>query len=114
MKKILILLVVAYGVAIAGGSQLLNAAAKRSVPKWISDKGFWVVESNIETAANCTLYFYNNQKELVYKEEVRGKPINLTKRKTKMILKKVLEQSVQDFDRDHRPAQNEMRVMGLL
>lgn len=114
MKKSLLLLAMIYIVSIAGSAQLLNAAAKRNAPKWLSDKGFWVVESNIETTASCTLYFYNNQKQLVYKEEVNGKVINLTKRKTKMILKKVLEQSVQNFDRDHRLAQNEMRVMGLL
>ena len=57
--------------------------------KWISDKGFWVVESNVNTPQQSTIYFYNNSKVRVYKEVVSGKELNLKKRKTLMSLKKV-------------------------
>jgi hypothetical protein len=59
-------------------------------PKWVSDKGFWVVEKNIHTPGQSTLYFYNNKKELVYKETVEG-VLKLNKKKTLMQIKRTLE-----------------------
>ena len=60
-----------------------------STPKWVSDKGFWVVESNVNNRDESIIFFYNNNKVQVYKEVVNGKQLNLKKRKTLMTLKKV-------------------------
>jgi hypothetical protein len=71
-------------------------------PRWVSDKGFWVVESNVNNREESTIYFYNNNKVQVYKEVVNGKQLKLKKRKTLMSLKKVLETAVLAFEQ-HRP-----------
>ncbi len=39
-----------------------------SVPGWVSDKGYWQVESNIHSPWNSTIYFFNNDRIMVYKE----------------------------------------------
>ena len=41
----------------------------RDTPEWVSDKGWWVVESNIHTPKKHIVYFYNNDGVLVYKEK---------------------------------------------
>ena len=63
-------------------------------PKWVSEKGYWVVESNIKTPYHSIIHFYNNDNVLVYREKVDGVKINLNQKRTKMKLKKILEQSV--------------------
>jgi hypothetical protein len=66
----------------------------RSIPRWISDKGYWVAESNVHTPTQCTIRFYNNDHVMVYSEKVEGIKLKLQKRKVKMNLKKVLESSI--------------------
>ena len=64
------------------------------IPRWVSDRGYWVVESNINSPLNHIIRFYNNANELLYKETLQGVKLNAGKRKVKMKLKKVLEASV--------------------
>jgi len=64
------------------------------LPGWVSDKGYWVVESNINSPLNHIIRFYNNDNELLYKETMIGVKMNPEKRKVKMKLKKVLESAV--------------------
>ncbi|MGZ8559329.1 MAG: hypothetical protein ACXWWC_13385 [Chitinophagaceae bacterium] len=63
-------------------------------PGWVSDKGYWVIESNINTPRNHVVCFFNNNNELLYKETLTGVKLNPDKRKIKMKLKIVLESSV--------------------
>ena len=67
---------------------------KPEVPKWHSEKGYWVVEGNIHTPMDHIIRFYNNDDVLLYKEAVSGIRLDPTKRKTKMKLKKILETSI--------------------
>ena len=85
-----------------------------STPKWVSKQGYWVVESNLKTPKTSTIYFYNNNNVMVYKENVNGITINLKKRSVKMGLKKVLEQSVLAYNEKQKVAENEMLVMNLI
>jgi hypothetical protein len=64
------------------------------LPDWVSDKGYWVVESNINSPLDHIITFYNNDNELLYKETITGIKLNPEKRKVKMKLKKVLESAV--------------------
>ncbi len=43
-------------------------------PKCVSEKGYWVAESNIHTPKVNTIYFYNNDNVMVYKENVNPPP----------------------------------------
>jgi len=63
-------------------------------PRWVSDKGYWVVESNINFPMNHIIRFYNADNVLVYKETLSGVKLNPERTKIKMKLKKVLESSV--------------------
>jgi hypothetical protein len=83
-------------------------------PKWISDKGYWVVESNVHMPDKSIVYFYTNDNVLVYKEKLEGMVLNLKRRKTKMNLKQVLEQSVYAYEKNHRFSEDESWVAGLI
>jgi hypothetical protein len=71
------------------------------LPKWLSEKGYWIIESNIKTPQNSIVYFYTNENELMYKEKIEGIKINLKKRKVLLNLKKVLEQSIISWEEQH-------------
>ena len=83
-------------------------------PKWVSEKGYWVVESNVHTPFHSIIHFYNNNNVQVYKEVIDGVIINLEKKRTKMRLKKILEQSIVAWQKDHLPKENEQWVVNAL
>jgi hypothetical protein len=91
-----------------------NAKPSHIVPSWISEKGYWVIESNINNPLFNILYFYNNNNILVYKEVVPGIVINLKKRSIKMRLKKVVEDAVTAYEQKHQSTENEMWVINLI
>jgi hypothetical protein len=84
------------------------------IPRWISEKGYWVVESNVKTPYNSIIHFYNNENLLVYREKVDGVKINLNRTRTKMRLKKVLEQSIVAWEKNPVPMENEQWVAKAL
>jgi hypothetical protein len=63
-------------------------------------KGFWVVENNVHTPKNSIVYFYNEEKELIYKESVNGKRININRKKVCRQLNMVLEQSLLAWEKE--------------
>jgi len=67
---------------------------KHAGPKWVSEKGYWVVEGNVKTPLDHTIRFYDNNDELVYTEKLEGVKLNVGKRKVKMKLKQVLESAI--------------------
>lgn len=83
------------------------------VPRWVSEKGYWVVENNINQPKTALVRFYNNENTLVYKEQITGIVLKLNKRRVKMKLKKVLEASVLAWTQ-HEPAKDEQRLTVLL
>ena len=73
----------------------------RTVPEWISEKGYWEVVNNIKTPDTFTVYFFNNEGTVVYKEKVEGVKLNIKNRKTLMRLRRVLDQSVVGWENNH-------------
>jgi hypothetical protein len=67
---------------------------KPKFPRWVSDKGYWVIESNITSPRDHIIRFYNTDNVLVYKETLADVKLNAEKTKVKMKLKKILESSV--------------------
>ena len=88
--------------------------AVRTIPKWISEKGYWQVESNIKTPENFIVYFFNNEGTMVYKERVEGVKLNIKKRRTLMRLKKLLDQAVIAWEDHPVMKENEMLVATAL
>lgn len=86
----------------------------RVSPDWVSDKGWWVVESNIHIRKECIIYFYNRDGVLVYKEKIEGLRINAAKRSTRLQLKQVLETSVLSWEKKHQFKENEALVINSL
>lgn len=68
--------------------------ARSALPKWVSEKGYWVVRSNINDRYSHSIWFYNNNNILVYRETVTGTRLNPNKRKVRMKLKRLLESAV--------------------
>lgn len=72
-------------------AELFSVNSTPTPPCWVSEKGYWVVASNINQPKQYVITFYNNDQVMVYKEEVKGVKLKLHRCKTKMHLKKVLE-----------------------
>jgi hypothetical protein len=66
---------------------------KQETPRWVSDKGYWVVENNVKDPFNHIIRFYTNGDVMIYKETLTGVRLNTNRTKVKMKLKKVLETS---------------------
>jgi hypothetical protein len=99
---------------IMGASAQESGSSSRKIPKWVSEAGYWVVESNIHTPLNHTIWFYNNDHILVYKEAVNGMRLNPARKMVKMKLKKVLEASVITWQEKKVTQENKDFVTAIL
>lgn len=88
--------------------------AAPAIPRWVSEKGYWVVESNIKIPRQYTIRFYNNDQVMVYKEQVQGVILKLQKRSVKMNLKRVLETAVLAWEKQHQVKENEGWVVNSI
>ena len=75
----------------------MEAEAQKPMGK----EGFWVVESNVATPQKATVYFYNAQHQLVYKEDIEKLHMDLSKAKVRRHLNAVLQQAVTAWKREH-------------
>ena len=91
-----------------------TCSAQKEKPAWVSDKGYWVLESNVNNPKSNIVYFYNLAHVLVYKEKVEGVKIKLKKTKILLHLKEVLEQSIANWEVRHVTNENEMLVAAAL
>ena len=87
-----------------------EAQQKSSLPNWVSEKGYWVIESRLDDRMNHRIWFYNNQHVLVYQETVTGTRLNPSHRKLRMKLKRILEVAILASERND----NFPREQGLL
>lgn len=76
-------------------------------PRWVSEKGYWVAESNVNIPKQYTVRFYNNDHVMVYSEKIEGVVLKLDRTKVKMHLKKVLESSVVAWEVKRKASENE-------
>jgi hypothetical protein len=85
--------------------------AQSKTPKWMCGKGFWVIESNVHTPKKAIIYFYTNEHELVYKEEVEGISINTDRIKTRKHLEAVLHSAITAWQKDGVVKENQQLVI---
>lgn len=78
--------------------EIFYDATKAETPKWVSEKGYWVIKSNKKTPKESIIYFYNNEHNLVYQEEIKDRKLKLRK-KTLMKLKTALEEAVASYEK---------------
>lgn len=86
------------------------ASQKITPCTWVSDKGYWVIENNVRTPKQNTVYFYNPDNILVYKEKIDGMKIKVNKRNVCMRLKAALEQAVTVWEATHVASENQTLV----
>jgi hypothetical protein len=86
------------------------AAEPRQAPGWVSDKGYWQVETNIRTPWNSMISFFNNDGILVYKENVQGMALNLQRKSILRRLKKILDRSVTAWESGHPGKESRLLV----
>lgn len=104
-------LLIGHTAAIAQDDETTNAPV---APRWVSEKGYWVVESNIKVPKQYVVRFYNNDHVMVYKEQVQGIVLRLNKRKVKMNLKRVLDASIVAWEKQHESKENEGWVVNAI
>ena len=75
---------------------LAQEAPQNKVPRWVSDKGYWVVETNVHSQFDHIIRFYNNDNEMIHQETLTGKRLNTKRVRVKIQLKKALEAAVSD------------------
>lgn len=93
---------------------LSSAQKKSSSSQWVSDKGYWVIETNKNKPMNHIVRFYNTSNVLVYKETLSDIKLNPQKRKVRMKLKKVLDESVAAWEDKKEPSEELAYVKAIL
>ena len=81
---------------------------------WVSDKGYWNTESNIHDPLNHIIRFYTNDGRLFHTEKLSGVKLDVDKRKTKMKLKKALEQTMELYSKQEPPKQISQYLVAYL
>jgi hypothetical protein len=103
-----------YYLTILALTLLTSVSNSQQDPKWVSDKGYWVVESNNKAPLNHLVYFYTNEGTLVYKESLEKVRLPLHKKKIKLRLKKALETSILAWQQKRTVEENKAYVMAIL
>lgn len=91
IQTIMITLLLAGAGFTATAQEEETVSAPRTTPRWVSAKGYWIVESNIRDPRHSLVYFYTNDDILVHKETIDGVKLSVKRDRTKMKLKKALE-----------------------
>ena len=77
----------------------INSQEQDHTVPWVSDKGYWTTESNIHDPLDHIIRFYTNNGRLFHTEKLSGVKLDVDKRKTKMKLKKALEQTMELYSK---------------
>jgi len=109
MKKIFKLQIILLGLIMAtlsvNAQEELSGPVASVIPKYVSDKGYWVVEGNVHNKQEHTIHFYNNDDLKVYQQTVLGR-LKLNKRKTLMHIKRMLDTAVLAWEQKRQPDEN--------
>nr|WP_294906558.1 hypothetical protein [uncultured Lacibacter sp.] len=111
LKKTLLAVFFSFGLLTVAAQE--NETAP-SPPRYVSKKGFWVVQSNTNVPTSSTIYFYTINNRLLYKEEIEGMRLNLNRNKVKMRLKRALEKTIAAHERGELTAANDRIVASVL
>jgi hypothetical protein len=117
MKKIFLALSfisVMAACSLTGQAQATNKAKSSRTPKWVSNNGYWNIETNTHDRRMSTVYFYNNDHQLIYTEKVEGMVIRYKKRSVKLDMKKALDESVLAYNQKQQASENGMLVQNLI
>jgi hypothetical protein len=103
MKKFLFATALLLSITSAYAQKQTDSNTKDS-PAPADSKGFWVIESNINVRGKCIVYFYDNHQQLVYQENVEGRKLNVSKKKTQKQLNEILDKALANYAAKQAPA----------
>jgi hypothetical protein len=86
----------------------------REVAPWVSAKGYWTSEGNVNNTSSVKIFFYNNQHQLIYQERVDGNKVNFKKKKTLIKLKDALETAISKWENNQMALNDEKLVAKTL
>jgi len=81
-------------ILLLSSNRTLAATADSTLPRWLSDKGYWMIESNINSPDTSLVHFFTNDGILLYQERIEGERLDLRKIRIRMQLKRVLHASL--------------------
>src|SRR5688572_21425790 len=105
--KIISFLVVLAFICFAANAQEEKTSTSGTMPNWVSEKGYWVIVRNTNEPGQRTIFFYNNANEEVYKEAIPEKGFKITKRKTLLQIKQILDTALIAWERKQPLTGNE-------
>jgi len=68
-----------------------------SMPAWVSNHGYWVLETSGTPQHQQTIRFYNNAHALVATRQHYGRRLNIQRKNVKLRLKGLLEQALEQW-----------------
>lgn len=107
MSKIVLLVAMVLSVSIISFAQ---DEKPNKTPQWVSDKGYWQLESNVKTPKHSIIYFFTNDGTLIYKENIDGMRIKLKKKRVLICLKNVLDQTITAWEKKRVLRENDMLI----
>ena len=105
-KTILISLATVFSLLFSISTNAQDEIIEHKTPEWVSDQGYWVVETNKKTPKDALVYFYNNNHVLVYKEEIKNQKLKMNRKKTLLRFKAALEESIAKYEQGTLEQQN--------
>lgn len=111
--KYIITAILAAALFVMSGLYGQEVSKEGKVPKWVSKKGFWQIETNTHTPTKNIVYFFSNDRTLIYKENVDGVVLDLNRKQVKKRLKKALESALLAWDKD-RLYRSDQRWISML
>jgi hypothetical protein len=68
---------------------------------------YWVVEGNVKTPKQSTVYFYSADHQLMYKEQVEGRKLNIRRKKVVQQLNEALKETAVVWSTEKQVKENE-------
>jgi hypothetical protein len=70
---------------------------------------YWVIESNVKTPRHAVVYFYSTSHQVMYKETIDGKKLNINRPRIRRLLNRSLKEVTLAWKTD-----KQMKADGLL
>ncbi len=85
---------------------IISNSADAQNKKYVPEKGFWVLESNIHQKKNTIVRFYDDRSNLIYEETAMDVRMNIKRKKTLMFLKTGLEKALIAWNQNNEAVKN--------
>jgi hypothetical protein len=71
---------------------------------------YWVVVSNVKTPKESVVYFYTTNHQVMYKESIEGRKMNINRKKVRTRLNEALAEVTTAWNKDWQAKENQYLV----